>query len=115
MEEPILPEIIIAFGTIPLIDYGTPGTDEVFERMRYKVDRYHAFLLRNHGAVTLGRSLEEAFDRMEMVERSARILAEARRLGTPYVLPTNLAAKLSGFQKAKAQLAGAGTDPGNPQ
>jgi len=102
MEEPILPEIIVTFGAVPLIEYGTPGTDEIFEQMRDKIDRHDAFLLKNHGVVTIGQTLDEAFNRMEMVERSAQILAGARQLGTPWVLPGDLVEKLPGIQRAKA-------------
>jgi L-fuculose-phosphate aldolase len=38
-------------------------------------------LLANHGAVTMGRTLEEAWMRMEQLEHGARILFGARLLG----------------------------------
>ena len=81
MNQPILPEIIITFGKIPLIDYGTPGTPELFEKLKPQVDKHTAFLLQNHGAVTLGHDLEEAFNRMEMLERYAQVMLMAHRAG----------------------------------
>ena len=43
-------------------------------------------LLANHGAVTVGPDLEEAYFRMERLEHAARILIEARHLGGPHCL-----------------------------
>ena len=42
---------------------------------------YDAFLLANHGATTLGRTLAEAHQRMESLEHGANILLTARLLG----------------------------------
>ena len=38
-------------------------------------------LLERHGAVALGRTLAEAFERMETLERVARVALAARLLG----------------------------------
>jgi L-fuculose-phosphate aldolase len=42
--------------------------------------------MKNHGAVTVGTSIKEAFTRMRVLETGARILFQARLLGTPQVL-----------------------------
>ena len=105
LDKLVLPEIISSLGIIPLVDYGTPGTPELFEKMADMVDCHDAFLLRNHGVVTLGADLEDAFNKMEMVERYARILIAAKILGKPYQLPKKLAAKIPGYDKVKLQMA----------
>jgi hypothetical protein len=38
-------------------------------------------LLKNHGAVAVGRDLDEAFERIEMIEQFAKIVLTARLLG----------------------------------
>jgi L-fuculose-phosphate aldolase len=48
---------------------------------------HDAFLLANHGVVTVGEDVELAYQRMETVEQSARILLAARLLGGPHALP----------------------------
>jgi len=103
LDQPILPEIISTFGIIPLVEYGTPGTPEVFEKMVDLVDRYDAFLLKNHGAVTLGTTLEEAFNKMEMVERCARVIIAANLLGNIRELPDEIIQKLPGFDIFESQ------------
>jgi L-fuculose-phosphate aldolase len=55
-------------------------------------------LLANHGAVTLGRTLEEAWIRMETLEHSARILLGARLLGRVTELTPDVVARLDALR-----------------
>jgi len=88
LTKPILPEAVLSLGPVPLVPYATPGTQEVPHKLAPYLSskwgrgfRYHAFLLSNHGAVTLGSSLEEALFRMERVELLARVTYLARQVG----------------------------------
>lgn len=106
MDKLILPEIIMTLGVIPVIEYGTPGTIELFEKMCCKVENHNAFLMKNHGVLTVGKDLEDAFNKMEIVERYARILSIASLIGKPSVIPKKMAEKIPGFEKIKSQLSG---------
>ncbi|HEY4306571.1 MAG TPA: class II aldolase/adducin family protein [Gemmatimonadaceae bacterium] len=79
---PVLPEVILQMGTVPLVPYATPGTDALPDSMEPFLKRHDAFLLANHGATTVGPTLEVAHQRMESLEHAARILFVARTLGT---------------------------------
>jgi L-fuculose-phosphate aldolase len=79
---PVLPEVILQMGTVPLVPYATPGTDALPESMEPFLIQHDAFLLANHGATTVGPTLEIAHQRMESLEHAARILFVARALGT---------------------------------
>jgi len=81
----LLPELIFVVGPVPLVPFGMPGTPELGDRIvPYLEDRRHqALLLANHGAVTLGGTLDEAWIRMESLEHSARIITAARAVGEP--------------------------------
>ena len=46
----------------------------------------NAVLLANHGALTWGKDLWQAFTRMETLERCAQIYLQVRALGTPQYL-----------------------------
>ena len=79
---PVLPEVILQMGAVPLVRYATPGTDALADSVESYVRSGHdAFLLANHGATTLGPSLEIAHQRMESLEHAARIVFAARALG----------------------------------
>jgi L-fuculose-phosphate aldolase len=77
----VLPELALQVGEVPLVPYATPGTADLPGAMAPWLPNYDAFLLANHGATTLGRTLAEAHQRMESVEHCANILLTARLLG----------------------------------
>lgn len=81
LTECVLPEVIVLLGGIPLASYGTPGGPDIFEPMRPLVAKYDAILMANHGAVTLGKSVQDAHFKMETVEHFARIALVSRQLG----------------------------------
>jgi L-fuculose-phosphate aldolase len=83
---PVLPEVVVDLGTIPLAPYGTPGTWELCENLQPLVAKHDAILLENHGVVTCGPDLTAAYQRLETVEQFARILLTAHFLGGPHVL-----------------------------
>jgi L-fuculose-phosphate aldolase len=77
----VLPEMIFQVGWVPLVPYATPGTEDVADRFEPYLAEHDAFLMANHGATTLGRTLVSAHQRMESLEHTARILLTARLLG----------------------------------
>lgn len=79
----VLPEIIVSLGSVPLVPYATPSTAEVPEAVARFLPGADAVLLENHGALTLGRDLHEAYYRMESIDQAAQILLFARLLGGP--------------------------------
>ncbi len=86
LEEPVLPEVIITLGKIPLAPYGTPGTWELCARIESLVPTHDAILLENHGVVTCGPDLITAYQHMETVEHFARVMLTAESLGGPRLL-----------------------------
>jgi L-fuculose-phosphate aldolase len=78
---PVLPEVILQMGTVPLVRYATPGTDALPDNFEPFIAAHDAFLLANHGATTVGATLEAAHQRMESLEHAAKILFTARLLG----------------------------------
>ena len=87
LESDVLPEVVVSVGKIPLTDYAGPGTDEVPKSIEPHIDTCNAFLLRNHGLLTIGRTLDEAYNRHEVVEHYARIVLLARHLGNIDAIP----------------------------
>ncbi len=83
----LLPEVVICLGSVPLADYGLPGTPALTEGMLPYIPKYDALLMANHGVVSYGEDVFQAFFRMETVEHFARITLVAELLGGPKVLP----------------------------
>jgi len=82
----LLPELIFVVGPVALVPFGMSGTRELGDQVVPYLDGHDALLLANHGAVTMGRSLDEAWIRMESLEHSARIILAARQVGQPQPL-----------------------------
>jgi L-fuculose-phosphate aldolase len=93
-ESPVLPELILQCGRVPLVAYGTPGTPELGERLEAHLQGHDAWLLANHGAVTVGATLDAAWIRMESLEQGARIIFTARLLGRVTELEAAAVARL---------------------
>ncbi len=74
LERKILPEAVISLGAVPVADYGTPSTEEIPKEVERYLDDSSAVLLENHGALSWGEDLKEAYFRMETLEFYARIL-----------------------------------------
>ena len=90
----VLPELILQCGQVPLVPYGTPGTPELGDCLEPHLAGHDAWLLANHGAVTVGRTLDAAWIRMESLEHAARIIWAARALGKVNELSPEAVARL---------------------
>jgi L-fuculose-phosphate aldolase len=77
----VLPELVYLVGEVPLVPYAMPGTEALADRCEPFFAAHDAFLMANHGATTLGTSLQMAHQRMESLEHAARIILTARLLG----------------------------------
>lgn len=89
LEVPILPEAIINLGVVPVAPYAVPGTQAVADSIALFCCSHNGVLLANHGALTWGKDLWQAYFRMESLEYYATvtmhtgyILKQARLLST---------------------------------
>jgi L-fuculose-phosphate aldolase len=83
----LVPEAAVTLGAVAVAPFATPGTDEVPASLAPLLARHDVVLLERHGALALGRTLAEAFDRIETLERVARIALLARLVGRAEPLP----------------------------
>lgn len=89
-----LPEVIITLGEIPLAAYATPSTDEVPEAIAELVKDHDAVLLANHGALTLGSDVFNAYYKLETMEHYANISLAVKQIGGARELPPERIAQL---------------------
>lgn len=81
LTEALVSEVVLTLGSIPLAQYGTPGTPELTGALAPLVPDYDAILMANHGVVAYADSLEKAYMHMETVEHFAKIALVAHQLG----------------------------------
>lgn len=84
--EPMFPDFVAFLDEVPTLDYITPGTEELAEAVGAAIGQYNGILLCNHGSLTVGVNLKEAYLRTELIEESARIFVAAKTIGTPRIL-----------------------------
>src|SRR6266704_2209382 len=104
IDQPILSEVILTLGCVPLAEYGTPSTEELTDAMRPLVKHHNALLMANHGAVAYGADLWQAFDRLETLEHTAKIAILSRSLGGSRNLSPDAIEKLINVREAAGYL-----------
>lgn len=104
IDQPILSEVILTLGCVPLAEYGTPSTAELTEAMQPLVKHHNALLMANHGAVAYGADVWQAFDRLETLEHTAKIAILSRLLGGSKNLPADAIEKLINVREAAGYL-----------
>lgn len=90
----MLPESVIHMPEIPLAPYATPSTDALGEAVAPFVVENHGCLLEQHGALTWGADLTNAYLAMERLEYTAKITYLLRLVGGERELPEDAIATL---------------------
>lgn len=81
--ENYFPEVLLTLGKIPICEYATPSTEEITNSIADFVESSNALILKNHGAVTIGNSLMDAYYKMEKLEHAAKTILLAKAIGEP--------------------------------
>lgn len=97
IDHPVLSEVVISLGTVPLAPFELPSTEGLARGVASALGGNAAVLLANHGAVTVGPDLRTAYYRMETLEQAARITLYAGLLGGGKPLPEPAVRALKGL------------------
>jgi L-fuculose-phosphate aldolase len=87
LPENILPELIATIGHVPLVPYGRPSSAKLAAALSPYCSKHNVFLLQNHGATAVGKTVREAYQRLEVVEAYAKTVWAAASLGGVKPLP----------------------------
>ena len=68
----LTPEGVLLLGDVPTVGYFTPGTQALADAVASKA-KSKAILMERHGAVTQGKNLIDAYNRMEELEFQAKL------------------------------------------
>ena len=78
----VLPEVEVFLGEIPFAPYETPGGQQFADTvLPFLKPGTNAMILTNHGTVSFGSDLEQAYWKTEIVDAYCRILILSRQLG----------------------------------
>ncbi len=87
LDDYTMPEAIIFLGSVPIAPYDTPGSQGVADSIIPYLANHDTILMENHGAVTVGVDITQAYYRMETLEHFAKVSLVARQLGGAKDLP----------------------------
>jgi len=99
LDQPLISEVVLTIGAVPLAKYACPGTSALSDSLRPFVAEHDAILMANHGVVTYGDDLDQAFMNMETVEHFAKIALVARTAGQPQAIPPEEVRRLQAIRQ----------------
>lgn len=92
---PIVEDAVMILGEILHVsEYALPGTVELAQNAVAALSNNHCVFLKNHGLVTVGENLQEAFVATQVAEKTAQIYIESLKLGNLSTIPHEHATKL---------------------
>lgn len=77
----ILPEVEVFLGDVPITKYETPGGQDFADTIIPFVKKTNVMILANHGTVSYGESVEQAYWWTEILDSYCRMLMLAKQLG----------------------------------
>ena len=77
----ILPEVEVFMGEVPIAPYETPGGQEFADTVKPFLKGTSAVILKNHGTVSFGPTVEQAYWKTEILDAYCRMLMLAKQVG----------------------------------
>ena len=81
LDEPIMAENTFYFGKIPLAEYGLPSSKDLVEKTAKFFNDFDVILMANHGVIVGGKTIEEAYLKLELAESYAQVVINTKLLG----------------------------------
>lgn len=79
---PFTPDFVAIIGSnVPTIEYAIPAGKELADEIGKAIRKYNGVLMANHGLLTVGTNLKEAYYRTLLIEDSCKTVISARGLG----------------------------------
>ena len=99
LDEPIMPENIFYFGKIPLAEYGLPGSNDLVEKTAKYFKDYNVILMANHGMISAGKTIKEAYLNLELAESYAQVVLQTKLLGGAVMLSEKEVEEINSLKK----------------
>ena len=98
LDEPIMAENVFYFGHIPLAEYGLPSSHDLVEKTSKYFNDFDAVLMANHGFIVGGKTLKEAYLKLELAESYAQVVLNTRVLGGAVLLNEKQVEEIMGLR-----------------
>ncbi len=96
----LIPEIEVFVGRVPVAPYKTPGSAEMASVIEPLAPKHQSIMMGNHGLITWGVSVEDAYFKMEITDAYCRTLIVASHIpGARTSIPGEKMAELLDMKK----------------
>ena len=96
----VIPEAVVLLGLMPTAPYSTPASQENRDAISKLISEHDAIMLSNHGSITVGNSLWQAYHLLECLEHCATIIHKALQISSELTtIPPNQIAKLLQYRE----------------
>lgn len=99
LDEPIMAENVFYFGQIPLAEYGLPSSMDLVAKTAKYFNEYDAVLMANHGFIVGGKTIQEAYLKLELAESYAQVVFNTKMLGGAKILNENQVREIFALRK----------------
>jgi len=95
----VLPEVEVFMGEVAFAPYETPGGQAFADTVKPFLNASNTLVLTNHGTVTFGKDLVDAYWKTEILDAYCRILLLAKQLGNIHYLSERESRELLDLKK----------------
>lgn len=99
LDEPIMAENVFYFGQIPLAEYGLPSSQDLVEKTAKYFKEYDAVLMANHGFIVGGKTIQDAYLKLELAESYAQVVFNTKLLGGAKIFNEQQVKEILGLRK----------------
>ncbi|MFJ7932745.1 class II aldolase/adducin family protein [Sporosarcina sp. NPDC096371] len=83
---PLFPDFPAMVKKVGYIDYVIPTTHVLADAVAELIEEHDVIVMRNHGVLTAGKTIKEAFFFMQLTEESAKVFTISTIFGGPRIL-----------------------------
>jgi L-fuculose-phosphate aldolase len=95
----LIPELEVFVGTVAYTSYKTPGSAEIADEIFPLAPKHQSILMGNHGVITWGKSVEDAYFKMEITDAYCRTVIHAQSLPGGSAIPCEKLPELLDMKK----------------
>jgi L-fuculose-phosphate aldolase len=95
----LIPELEVFVGTVALAEYKTPGSPEMAESIKPLAPQHQSIIMGNHGVITWGKSVEDAYFKMEITDAYCRTVILAQSIPGGASIPCEKVGELLELKK----------------
>ena len=99
LDEPVMAENVFYFGQIPLAEYGLPSSKDLVDKTSKYFKDYDAVLMANHGFIVGGKTIKDAFLKLELAESYAQVVFNCKMLGKPVLFTDEQVNEINGLKQ----------------